>query len=684
MAWRRVELLLILTGTLLLVSVRGWVRVNESDLLRFYETGLWGDPDSLAGDDIDYDEYEEDISERAGGVKVSETSAEEVLGKSKDEDIDYDSYEDEVPGGVRVVAGSVTSPDDEFLEVESVSTDDDFDYDDYEDENPDTKGVGTIEMTDQVGEVDSGAKHWPDATESGFHVLFVDAPPRSWTTCTSLTYEGLNVVCNEDGFQITLPPGLLTEVQVVGLKNISVMDAHKYCGYRVNHLNNTLTIPFTGCNVREDMEDIYSLQLSVDVFGHPREFNAFCVESMKFDSGLFPRAFSTDTNCNKLPIAPPKATTKPIRCVHRTTALPTTGKPAAVQPSKSFHSTAAPTSTPKNHHNCAVHTRERLPCGHQGISASNCKKRGCCVDLSKPACYYPLDECTLDQHFIFAIRRNSAAIPVDPKKLVIPGRPLCKPAIVNDKVAIFKMKFTDCGARSYDVGDVKIHLIEVHATVRVLNLKYGLITRTDPIRFLIECRYNKHGITQQLMASVDYMVKTTSNYKTSITKMPSSIISHSPYGVELRIAKDHTYSSYFPTHHQPLRVLLGHPVYLELVLTSPAPDAVILVNYCLAYPDSAMNALVLVYEGCANPNDPTVAILKVSGTPNNHQRRFVVNAFHFMDQKTSLYLNEEINFMCSVEVCRTSEKMCEEKCFDGQALGVGAKRPLDNNNGLKK
>lgn len=142
-------------------------------------------------------------------------------------------------------------------------------------------------------------------------------------------------------------------------------------------------------------------------------------------------------------------------------------------------------------------------------------------------------------------------------------------------------------------------------------------------RFLIECRYNKWG-TAQSMASVGYMVKTPPS------SMPSSVISNSLYGVELRIAKgwalhsfqqttvdrldklcwcedwlnafcfiptDETYSSFYDHHHQPLWLLLGRPVYLELRLSSPNADAIILVNYCLAYPRSAKNALVLIYEG---------------------------------------------------------------------------------------
>lgn len=57
-------------------------------------------------------------------------------------------------------------------------------------------------------------------------------------------------------------------------------------------------------------------------------------------------------------------------------------------------------------------------------------------------------ECTADQQFVFTIRYNSASITVDPTKLVIPGTK-CKPVIVNDKVAIFKFKVTECGVLSY-------------------------------------------------------------------------------------------------------------------------------------------------------------------------------------------------------------------------------------------
>ncbi|XP_055368956.1 LOW QUALITY PROTEIN: zona pellucida sperm-binding protein 1-like [Betta splendens] len=308
--------------------------------------------------------------------------------------------------------------------------------------------------------------------------------------------------------------------------------------------------------------------------------------------------------------------------------------------------------------NCLVSPGEQVTCGQPGISNMQCQTMGCCVNPSTFACYYPLDVCTTDQQFVFAIRASTAAITVDPTKLVIPGTN-CKPIIANDQVAIFKFKITECGVRSYRIGTTTIYLARVQSAVNVLDLKYGIITRTDPLSFMIECRYSDKGNSQELLVSTGYMVKTP----TSI--LPSTIMDTGLYAVQLRLATDQTFTSYLPSDHPPLHLLLGKPVYLELNLCPPKPYAVILVNYCLAYPLSGKKCLVLIYEGCANPYDPNVSILKVIDLPKKSpQRRFLVTAFQFMEQKTNLYLNEEIYFMCSTEVCRPTEKTCPNQCFD--------------------
>ncbi|XP_073340154.1 zona pellucida sperm-binding protein 4-like [Pagrus major] len=556
MAGVRVEVLLVLTVTLLLVSGQGWESIDNPEL--FY--GQWHEPQTLTATD--------DRSE-------------------------FDASEDIIPAYA-------------FPDVEGAAT---------------TDGAPSSDNGFQVEMEDSGPEDWPSSNDGGYQVEFVDAPPRSWTSSTSKGSTELDVVCSDDSFQITLPKGPLNEVKVLGSKEVvSVMDAPGFCEYDVNSYENTLTVPFTGCNVKHEANckaNSYSLQLLyVDELGQTKVATTSC-----------------------------ETRTGP-----------------SLRSSGQHKAKCSPTPMSSKAQNCAVVTGERVACGQSGISSSDCEKMGCCVDPSTYVCYYPLDECTGDQHFVFAIRSDTANLNVDPTKLVIPGSPNCKPVIVNDKVAIFKFKVSECGARSYDVDDTKLYLAEVQSVVKALNLKFGIITRSNPLRFMVECRYSKSGSAQQSMASVGYMVKTPAS------TLPSSVISNGLYSVQLRMAKDKTYSSYFATTSLPLRLLLGNPVYLELRLKSPKPDAVILVNYCIAYPRSAKNALVLVYEGCANPYDPNVSILQVTGSPKNrHQRRFVVKAFQFMDQKTNQYLNEEIYFMCSAEVCKPEEKTCAERCFDGKA-----------------
>ncbi|XP_034560250.1 zona pellucida sperm-binding protein 4-like isoform X2 [Notolabrus celidotus] len=598
MARYGVELLVVLVGTLLLVSVQGWERINETELLSLYQRGEWGQTQSVTATD--------DSSNSDAHEEIPEDAFPEFEGEATGDD--WASFANH---GFQVATG---------------------------DSGPRNWASGN-DGGYQEATGDSGPRNWASGSDGGYHVEFVDtpeinwdsrfggetamefvdAPPRSWTSSSTPRSGGLDVVCSDDGFQVMLPNGLLSEVKVLGSKDMmSITEAPDSCGYEVNFFTNTLSVPFTGCNVKHT--DSYSLQLLyVDDFGQTQVATVTCEESPKSGSGPFPRTSGPTKKCNN-PTTPSKA------------------------------------------QNCAVASGERVPCGQSGMSSADCEKMGCCVDPSQSTCYYPMDECTGDQHFVFAIRSDSASIPIDPTKLVLPASPNCKPVIVNDKVAIFKFKVTECGARAYTVGETKIYLAEVQTIVQALNLKYGAITRSDPLRFMVECRYGKTGGTPQSLASIGYMVKTPSS------SLPSQVVSNGLYGVQLRLAKDSTYKSYLATNSQPLKLLLGNPVYLELRLKSPKPDAVIIVNYCIAYPRSANNALVLVYEGCANPYDPNVSILKVSNLPTNrYQRRFVVTAFQFMDQKTNKYLDEEIYFMCSSEVCRTTEKKCEERCFDGKA-----------------
>ncbi|XP_033980315.1 zona pellucida sperm-binding protein 4-like [Trematomus bernacchii] len=630
MAGIKVDVLavLVLSGTLLLGPVRGWKPITSDQLNHFYETGQWGEPEPSVTSTDDHSDFDEVIPEDEL-PELGPSTGRNPMSAHHGFEEDVEDYHPQNWASAPKSAFKVEFVDDSPERNMARCSEREFQTG-FQDAPPRNLARGT-EREFQTGFQDAPPRNLARGTNSGFQVEFdddapernmargidqdfrtgfVNALPRSWNSSTCPTSSGLSVTCSEAGFKI-VPTGSLSDVKVLGSKELmAVMDAPGFCGYKVNAFQKTLTVPFTGCNVKHT--DGYSLQLLyVDEFGSTQVTTAFCDKVP--DHGLFPR-------------------TKPRRVF-------------------------IPTEAPKT--NCAVLLGERVTCGTSGISSADCEKTGCCVDYSTSACYYQLDECTGDQHFVFAIRFDSASIPLDPTTLVIPGT-TCKPVIVNDKVAIFKFKVTECGAHAYEVAGTKIYLAEVQTIVKALNLKYGIITRTDPLRFMVECRYGQSGSPPQSLANAGYMVKTPSS------SLPSSVMSDGLYGVQLRIATDQTYSNYFENAKLPLRLLLGKPVYLELRLLSPKPNAAIMVNYCIAYPRSAKNALVLIYEGCTNPYGPNVAILKVSDLlTHRHQWRFMVQAFQFMDQATNQYLNEEIYFMCSAEVFKTTEKTCAERGFDG-------------------
>lgn len=93
----------------------------------------------------------------------------------------------------------------------------DDDYDDYnfEDENFDVEGFATIDTVDAVANLMRGKDSERSDGLDEFHVEFVNAPLRKWIGCSSS--EGINVACEEDSFEITLPAGRLSGIQVLGM-----------------------------------------------------------------------------------------------------------------------------------------------------------------------------------------------------------------------------------------------------------------------------------------------------------------------------------------------------------------------------------------------------------------------------------------------------------------------------------
>lgn len=70
--------------------------------------------------------------------------------------------------------------------------------------------------------------------------------------------------------------------------------------------------------------------------------------------------------------------------------------------------------------------------------------------------------------------------------------------------------------------------------------------------------------------------------------------------VVFSLVLDAQYKSYYPQYHQPLQMLLGKPLYLEVrLLNTPDPSLVLLVHFCVAYPRSGKAVWLILYNGYA-------------------------------------------------------------------------------------
>ncbi|MGH0152602.1 UNVERIFIED_CONTAM: hypothetical protein FKN15_074108 [Acipenser sinensis] len=244
---------------------------------------------------------------------------------------------------------------------------------------------------------------------------------------------------------------------------------------------------------------------------------------------------------------------------------------------------------------------------------------------------------------------------VNPASLALAGDQSCLPVVCTPDYAIFKFPVTGCGTRTFVVGETRVYLAEVQSLIQRRQWTYGLVTSDRPFSLLVECRYSKGNV-----ASTGFLVKTP----TALRPAPHLGV----FQVQLQIAKDGTFSQFYPSSSLPVSLLLGSRVYLELRLINPTdPSLVLLVHYCIAYPRSSSAVWVLLYQGCPNVLDyGSSASLHVDGQPphTKFRRRFSLRIFQFLS--SGLALDEEISFMCSTEVCSPDQRVCNEGCFDGR------------------
>uniref|UniRef100_A0A8C6LYI8 Zona pellucida sperm-binding protein 4-like n=1 Tax=Nothobranchius furzeri TaxID=105023 RepID=A0A8C6LYI8_NOTFU len=271
---------------------------------------------------------------------------------------------------------------------------------------------------------------------------------------------------------------------------------------------------------------------------------------------------------------------------------------------------------------CDMEKSLQTDCGQRGISIEDCNKLGCCYDRHTSACYYRLNACSLDGHFVFTVKATDTHPPIDPNNLVIKDQPHCSPKVSTPDTAVFKIGVMDCGA-----------------TMKVKQTESELDSGSS------QCEYEESDLKRAKALRSLYTVTT-----------PPVVVAQGTIRVQMRIAKgfgklgigctdtlfslDASFTSFIPEDQLPLTIPLREMVHVEISIAEPFPDPALSlrVRDCFAYPVSKHSVWTLLHDGCPNPLDDLRSSILVDNhekTTNHSQlRRFGVKTFAFLDPET--------------------------------------------------
>ncbi|XP_007436693.1 zona pellucida sperm-binding protein 4-like [Python bivittatus] len=321
----------------------------------------------------------------------------------------------------------------------------------------------------------------------------------------------------------------------------------------------------------------------------------------------------------------------------------------------------------------AVQLADRLPCGSGRVSHGECSHWGCCFDHRDRVtpCYYGkavTARCTPEGSFSLAISRDAVLPPLRLDSLHLRssrgGR--CGPVARNKIFVVFNFPLSACGTTFKVSGEGhRVYENELSADGRVLLSSSGSITQDSNFRLTIHCSYSGD---ESLPVSV----------LVASLPPPPAIAQQGPLALEMRIARDETYSSYYVDLDYPVVKLLRDPIHLEVrLLGRRDPALVLLLHECWATPST--NPLrkpqwPLLESGCPYRGDnyqtQLVPLWRDLGLPfPSHHQRFIVRTFTLVDMDSQRMLTGPVYFHCSASVCVPSAREQCSTCCEASTQG---------------
>uniref|UniRef100_A0A8C0BW23 Zona pellucida glycoprotein 4 n=1 Tax=Buteo japonicus TaxID=224669 RepID=A0A8C0BW23_9AVES len=305
----------------------------------------------------------------------------------------------------------------------------------------------------------------------------------------------------------------------------------------------------------------------------------------------------------------------------------------------------------------AVLSQDRLLCASLPISQGDCEAvKPCYFDNTVTA------HCTPDGQFSIAVSRDVTLPPVilDSVQLTSGHSTGCVPVMKNNAFVVYQFPLSACGTTFQVTGDQAIYENELVASRDVKTGSLGSVTRDSTFRLHVRCRYSITGSFIPLSVQV-------------FTLPPFPAVSQpAPLSLELCIASDGSYTSYYTDSDYPVVKTLRDPVYAEVkILQRTDTDLVLVLHHCWATrsinPQQQLQWPVLV-DGCPYTGDnyqtQLVPLSLASGLLfPSHYQRFTLYTFTFVDSISQEMLSGLVFLHCSASVCHRSVQVsCTTTC----------------------
>ncbi|XP_027714660.1 zona pellucida sperm-binding protein 1 [Vombatus ursinus] len=347
---------------------------------------------------------------------------------------------------------------------------------------------------------------------------------------------------------------------------------------------------------------------------------------------------------------------------HSTWSSPSPSPVTSVHQISPYH-----TGNPLSREQCQV-ISGRVPCA-EGARSEACLQAGCCYDNTdaKVPCYYgdtATVQCLEDGHFVLVVSQNTTSekqVGLESIKLAYASGG-CTPTQRTEDFVVFHFPVTQCGTTIQLVDNQLIYENQLVSDMDIQTGPEGAITRDSIFLLHVRCIYNASSFLPLQM---------------EVLLPPSSVpaLGSGPLHLELRIARDQKYSSYYHVEDYPIFKMLREPVHVEVrLLGRTDPNLVLVLHHCWATPSTNLfkePQWHLLFDRCPFAGDGyKTRLAPVEGTSEllfpTHYQRFVVSTFTFVDSVSQRALSGPVYFFCRASACYPSEtETCKAVCYPG-------------------